>query len=95
MPNLDLGTPLSPEEIGSFMLALGFHRINSRKRWKMKLSENFEITDFQLEFENSNANLENFLINYLRSALDSRKKISKKLRFIIALFSSIPPVDEN
>ena len=56
---------LKPDEIMELMRALGFHRIPSRNRWKMKLTDSIIVTDAQLRDNNEHGQLANFLSKFL------------------------------
>lgn len=79
---------LSNEDIHALMLALGFHRIPSRNRWKMKLCDTFELTDWQLENANMRGVLEQFLIDYLEKQYQSKRQLERMKKIALALFRS-------
>jgi len=79
-------TKLKPEEIIELMRALGFHRIPSRNRWKMKISDTIVVTDAQLRDANENGPLADFLMKYLDESFKSLSTLARRKQILSAFF---------
>jgi len=79
---------LTNEEINELMRALGFHRIDSRDRWKMKLVDKIEITDASIRDANMNDKLAEFLSANLEKGFQSLKTLQTRKRMLTAFFKT-------
>ena len=79
-------TKLKPEEIIELMRALGFHRIPSRNRWKMKISDTIVFTDAQLRDANEGGRLADFLMKYLDESFKSISTLARRKQILSAFF---------
>ena len=64
------------EEISELMKALGFHRIPSRSRWKMKIVDKMEITDAQIRKANESDKLQEVLTKLLLTQFLQKRSLS-------------------
>ena len=88
------GTPtpafkgLSTEEIRELMRALGFHRIDSRDRWKMKIIDKIEITDASIRAANESGKLAEHLGSQLEQGFQGLKNLQMRKKVLTAFFKT-------
>jgi len=78
----------SKEEINDVMQALGFHRINSRDRWKLKISSIVQVTDAEIRYANDTSQLSEHLSKILKDQLRIVERFRKKKLVLLALLKS-------
>lgn len=88
------GTPtpafkgLSTEEIRELMRALGFHRIDSRNRWKMKIVDKMEVTDASIKSANESGKLAEYLSAQLEQGFQGLKNLQVRKKVLTAFFKT-------
>jgi len=92
---------LTEEEISELLKALGFHRIPSRARWRIKVSDSIGITDAKIRMANESGKLREILNELLSvQILRKQKLLEIKKTIILALTGCLtdsfsPPKNEN
>lgn len=77
---------LKETEIEDLMQALGFHHLDSRDRWKLKLCDTIVITDAQIRDANDSEELPDFLTRYIDVSILSKDKLLRKKKVLLAFF---------
>ena len=78
---------LNGKDIKYLMLSLGFHRIHSKKRWKMKICDSILINDSDLIHKAPTpAEFSRYLEETLDLQIRSRTTLLRKKRMLLAFF---------
>ena len=77
---------LKQVEMEELMQALGFHHLDSRARWKLKLCDTIMVTDAQLTSANEHEELPDFLTRYIVASIMSKDKLLRKKKILLAFF---------
>ncbi len=80
-------TPLDKQDIKSLMIALGFHKIPSRNRWKLKTTSTLVITDAELVNANFRNQIPDALTMKLKKTLSDRDAIIKGKLLLLEVYN--------
>lgn len=73
-------------EIKDLMNALGFHHLDSRDRWKLKLCDTLMVTDAMVREANENEELPELLTRHIEASIQSTNRLIRKKKVLLAFF---------
>ena len=79
---------ITQEEINELMKGLGFHRIPSKNRWKLKIIDTLIVPDQSLtHFTGDRQGLCDYMNNVLHNKISSYKSLIRRKRMLLAFFA--------